>query len=170
MSSHPLVQLARETIELYIKTGKILSPPSNLTDEMKGRAGTFVSIKKYGELRGCIGTFSPTQPNIAAEVIQNAISAATRDPRFPSVTPEELDVLYISVDVLTEPEKISSPDELDPKRYGVIVSKGWRKGLLLPDLEGVNTVEEQISIARRKAGILPEEEVELMRFKVIRYK
>jgi AmmeMemoRadiSam system protein A len=170
MSSHPLVQLARETIELYIKTGKILSPPSNLTDEMKGRAGTFVSIKKYGELRGCIGTFSPIQPNIAAEVIQNAISAATRDPRFPSVTPEELDVLYISVDVLTEPEKISSPDELDPKRYGVIVSKGWRKGLLLPDLEGVNTVEEQISIARRKAGILPEEEVELMRFKVIRYK
>ncbi|MEK6591060.1 MAG: AmmeMemoRadiSam system protein A [Nitrospinota bacterium] len=170
MSSHPLVQLARETIELYIKTGKILSPPSNLTDEMKGRAGTFVSIKKYGELRGCIGTFSPTQPNIAAEVIQNAISAATRDPRFPSVTPEELDVLYISVDVLTEPEKISSPDELDPKRYGVIVSKGWRKGLLLPDLEGVNTVEEQISIARRKAGILPGEEVELMRFKVIRYK
>ncbi|MBI4379076.1 MAG: AmmeMemoRadiSam system protein A [Nitrospinae bacterium] len=170
MSSHPLVQLARETIELYIKTGKILSPPSNLTDEMKGRAGTFVSIKKYGELRGCIGTFSPTQSNIAAEVIQNAISAATRDPRFPSVTPEELDALNISVDVLTEPEKISSPDELDPKRYGVIVSKGWRKGLLLPDLEGVNTVEEQITIARRKAGILPEEEVELMRFKVIRYK
>src|SRR3990167_5028746 len=161
MSSHPLVKLARDTIEAYLKTGKTISPPSQLTDETKGMAGTFVSIKKHGDLRGCIGTFSPTQPNIATEVIQNAISAATRDPRFPPVTSEELDSLDISVDVLTCPEKIASPDELDPKRYGVIVTKGWRKGLLLPDIEGVETVEEQIYIAKRKAGISPDEEVEL---------
>jgi AmmeMemoRadiSam system protein A len=170
MSFHPLVKLARDTIETYIKTGEVISPSSELSEEMKGRAGTFVSIKKHGELRGCIGTFSPTQPNIALEVIQNAISASGRDPRFPPVASEELDSLDISVDVLTEPEKISSPDELDPKRYGVIVTKGWRRGLLLPDLEGVNTTEEQIYIAKRKAGIMPDEHVELMRFEVKRYK
>ena len=170
MNTHPLVKLARNTIDAYVKTGKTISIPSYLTDEMKGMAGVFVSIKKHGDLRGCIGTFSPTQPNIAAEVIQNAISAATRDPRFPPITPEELDSLDISVDILTEPEKIASPDELDPKRYGVIVTKGWKKGLLLPDIEGVDTVEEQIYIAKRKAGISPDEEVELQRFEVKRYK
>ena len=170
MNTHPLVKLARDTIETYVKTGNVISPPSELSDEMKGMAGTFVSIKKHGELRGCIGTFSPTQPNIVSEVIQNAISASTRDPRFPPVTSEELDSLDISVDVLTEPEKIASPDELDPKRYGVIVTKGWRKGLLLPDIEGVDTVEEQIYIAKRKAGISPDEEADLERFEVKRYK
>jgi len=170
MNPHPLVKLARDTIDAYVKTGKTISIPSYLTDEMKGMAGVFVSIKKHGDLRGCIGTFSPTQPNIAAEVIQNAISAATRDPRFPPITPEELDSLDISVDILTEPEKIASPDELDPKRYGVIVTKGWKKGLLLPDIEGVDTVEEQIYIAKRKAGISPDEEVKLQRFEVKRYK
>ena len=170
MNTHPLVKLARDTIDAYVKTGKTISIPSYLTDEMKGMAGGFVSIKKHGDLRGCIGTFSPTQPNIAAEVIQNAISAATRDPRFPPITPEELDSLDISVDILTEPEKIASPDELDPKRYGVIVTKGWKKGLLLPDIEGVDTVEEQIYIAKRKAGISPDEEVKLQRFEVKRYK
>ena len=170
MNTHPLVKLARDTIDAYVKTGKTISIPSYLTDEMKRMAGVFVSIKKHGDLRGCIGTFSPTQPNIAAEVIQNAISAATRDPRFPPITPEELDSLDISVDILTEPEKIASPDELDPKRYGVIVTKGWKKGLLLPDIEGVDTVEEQIYIAKRKAGISPDEEVKLQRFEVKRYK
>jgi len=170
MNPHPLVKLARDTIDAYVKTGKTISIPSYLTDEMKRMAGVFVSIKKHGDLRGCIGTFSPTQPNIAAEVIQNAISAATRDPRFPPITPEELDSLDISVDILTEPEKIASPDELDPKRYGVIVTKGWKKGLLLPDIEGVDTVEEQIYIAKRKAGISPDEEVKLQRFEVKRYK
>ncbi|MBI3815224.1 MAG: AmmeMemoRadiSam system protein A [Nitrospinae bacterium] len=170
MDTHPLVKLARDTIETYIKTGKVISPPSELPEEMKGRAGIFVSIKKHDELRGCIGTFSPTQPNIALEVIQNAISASVRDPRFPPVASEELDSLDISVDVLTEPEKITSADELDPKRYGVIVTKGWRRGLLLPDIEGVDTAEEQIYIAKRKAGIMPDEDVELMRFEVKRYK
>lgn len=170
MNPHPLVKLARDTIETYIKTDKVISPPSELPEEMKGRAGTFVSLKKNGELRGCIGTFAPTQPNIAMEVIQNAISASVRDPRFPPVASEELDSLDISVDVLTEPEKITSIAELDPKKYGVIVTKGWRRGLLLPDIEGVDTVEEQIYIAKRKAGIMPDEDVELMRFEVRRYK
>lgn len=167
---HPLVKLARETIEVYIKTGKIISPPSVLTEEMKGRAGTFVSIKKHGELRGCIGTLSPTQPNVALEIIQNAISTSTKDSRFSPVTSQELNDIDISVDILSEPEMVSSPDELDTKKYGVIVLKGWRKGLLLPDIEGVNTVEEQIYIAKRKAGIPPDEDVELMRFEVKRYK
>lgn len=167
---HPLVKLARDTIETYVKTGKITPPPSALTEEMKGRAGTFVSIKKHGELRGCIGTLSPTQPNVALEIIQNAISASTKDSRFPPVTSQELNDIDISVDILSEPEMVSSPDELDTKIYGVIVSKGWRKGLLLPDIEGVNTVEEQIYIAKRKAGISPDEDVELMRFEVKRYK
>jgi AmmeMemoRadiSam system protein A len=167
---HPLVKLARETIEVYIKTGKIISPPSVLTEEMKGRAGTFVSIKKHGELRGCIGTLSPTQPNVALEIIQNAISASTKDSRFSPVTSQELNDIDISVDILSEPEMVSSPDKLDTKKYGVIVSKSCRKGLLLPDIEGINTVEEQIYIAKRKAGIPPDEDVELMRFEVKRYK
>ncbi|MEK6545899.1 MAG: AmmeMemoRadiSam system protein A [Nitrospinota bacterium] len=167
---HPLVKLARETIEVYIKTGKIISPPSVLTEEMKGRAGTFVSIKKHGELRGCIGTLSPTQPNVALEIIQNAISASTKDSRFSPVTSQELNDIDMSVDILSEPEMVSSPDELDTKKYGVSVSKGWRKGRLLPDIEGVNTDEEQIYIAKRKAGIPPDEDVELMRFEVKRYK
>jgi uncharacterized protein (TIGR00296 family) len=106
---------------------------------------------------------------VAQEVIRNAISAATRDPRFPPVRPEELDHLDVKVDVLTEPEPVQSTDQLDPKRYGVIVQCGWRRGLLLPDLEGVDTVEYQVDIARRKAGIGPQEPVQLYRFEVKRY-
>ena len=136
---------------------------------MKERAGVFVSIKKFGELRGCIGTFEPTRTNVAEEVIANAISSATRDPRFPPVNTAELPYLSYSVDVLTKPEPVKDLSQLDPKRYGVIVESGWRRGLLLPDLEGVNTVEEQISICRQKAGILPHEPIKLYRFEVRRY-
>mgnify|MGYP001150823108 CR=1 FL=1 len=165
---HPLVQLARKTIETYVRQGRRIEPPKELTPEMRQRAGAFVSLHRHGELRGCIGTISPTQPNVALEVIQNAISAATRDPRFPPVTAKELD-LDISVDVLMEPEPVSSMAELDPKRYGVIVESGSRRGLLLPDLEGVDTVEQQVDIARRKAWIGPREPVTLYRFEVVRY-
>lgn len=167
---HPLVSLAKRTVEEYVRNRKIISPPDELTPEMKQRAGVFVSLKKKGELRGCIGTFLPTTENIATEIIQNAISAATRDPRFMPVSPDELDEIEYSVDVLSEPEKVSDRTELDPKKYGVIVKKGERKGLLLPDLEGVNTVDEQINIALMKAGILPDEDFELYRFEVKRYK
>lgn len=166
---HPLVQLARRTIEAYVREGQRISAPRELTPEMKLRAGTFVSLHRLGQLRGCIGTFMPTQPNVAVEIISNAISAATRDPRFTPVRPDELDDLVISVDVLSAPEAIESPAELDPVRYGVIVEAGGRRGLLLPNLEGVDTVEEQIAIARSKAWIAPREPVKLYRFEVVRY-
>ena len=166
---HPLVELARETIEHYVWARKAISPPEELTQEMKLRAGAFVSLHKRGALRGCIGTIQPTSSNVAQEVIQNAISAATRDPRFPPVQASELEDLEISVDVLYPPEPIESIDELDPKRYGVIVESGWRRGLLLPDLEGVDTAEYQVEIARRKAGVSPHEPVQLYRFEVKRY-
>jgi AmmeMemoRadiSam system protein A len=133
------------------------------------KAGVFVCIKKRGELRGCIGTFLPCCDNVAAETVRNAISAATQDPRFPPVAADELDQLSYSVDVLAPPEKVNDPGELDPKKFGVIVSHGNRRGLLLPDLEGVDTVEEQLRIAKMKACIMPDEEVEIFRFRVARY-
>jgi len=169
---HPLVKLAKETIEMYVRQGRTPEPPAELPPEMQRRAGTFVSIHKHGQLRGCIGTIEPTQKNVAEEVIRNAVSAATRDPRFPPVTPDELADLEIKVDVLTEPEPVQSLDELDPKRYGVIVQSKrnpWQRGLLLPDLEGVDTVEYQVEIARRKAWLDPDEPVQLYRFTVERY-
>ena len=167
---HPLVNLAKETVEKFVLSGEAAQIPADISSEMKGRAGVFVSIKKNGELRGCIGTLSPCMKNVACEIIQNAISAATQDPRFPRVSPQELNALEYSVDVLTEPEIIASKKELDPKKYGVIVKSGERRGLLLPDLEGVDSVDEQIGIAAMKAGIHPSEEIELYRFEVKRYK
>jgi hypothetical protein len=163
------VQLAKRTVETFVKEGKVLKP-EELTEEMKERAGVFVSIHKLGELRGCIGTIEPQRSNVAEEIIANAIASAARDPRFFPITPNELKDLDYSVDVLTKPERVESKDQLDPKKYGAIVEAGWRKGLLLPDLEGVDTVEEQIDICRQKAGIAPNEPVRLYRFEVKRYK
>jgi AmmeMemoRadiSam system protein A len=167
---HPLVQLARQTIESYVRLRRSVEPPADLTPEMREKAGVFVSLHERGELRGCIGTFGPTAPNVAQEIIQNAISSATRDPRFPPVTVAELPHLEINVDVLTAPEAIDGPDDLDPKRYGVIVESGRRRGLLLPDLDGVDTVAYQIEIAKRKAGIGLHEPVKLYRFEVRRFR
>ena len=167
---HPLVQLAKDAIRLFVEERKIMEEPLVPGEEMRGRAGVFVSLKKHGELRGCIGTFEPTQPNIAMEVIRNAISAATRDPRFPPVELDELTELSYSADVLSKPEAVGSSENLDPKRYGVIVESGLRRGLLLPDLEGVDTVEYQLSIARQKAGIGKDEPVKIYRFEVKRYR
>lgn len=167
---HPLVELAKKTIETYIREGRIISPPEHLTPDMTEKAGVFVSLKKHGQLRGCIGTFMPTCENVASEIIRNAISAATRDYRFHPVEEEELRELVYSVDVLSPPEKVKDASELDPKKYGVIVVSSQRKGLLLPDLEGVDTVEDQLMIAKMKAGIFPEEEVDIYRFRVKRYK
>jgi AmmeMemoRadiSam system protein A len=166
------VQLARKTVETYIRDRKIYEPqPEELTEEMKnGRAGAFVSIHENGDLRGCIGTIAPVQKALYLEIIANAISASTRDPRFPPITKNELPDLEISVDVLGEAEEIPSEDYLDVKRYGVIVSKGRRRGLLLPDLEGVDNVETQVAIAKMKAGIREEDtDVVLQRFEVIRH-
>jgi AmmeMemoRadiSam system protein A len=167
---HPITALAKETVEVYTKTGKRLVAPKNLTPEMQQQAGVFVSIHKLGDLRGCIGTFEPQERNVAEEVITNAISSATRDPRFEPITEEELKDLDYSVDVLTEPEPVPDESHLDPKKYGVIVQAGWRRGLLLPDLEGVNSVSYQIDICRQKGGIGPNEPVQLYRFEVKRYK
>ena len=167
---HPLVRLAKETIELYVRERKVLNMrDEDLTLEMKDRAGVFVSLKVRGGLRGCIGTFEPCERDIANEVIRNAISAATCDPRFSPVRPAELESLEYSVDVLTAPEQVNSLADLDPKRYGIIVKAGGRRGLLLPDLEGVDTVEEQVGIAMQKAGIPPGTPVTLFRFEVKRY-
>lgn len=166
----PLVALARATIDEYVTTGKTPRIPKDFPEEYKHRkAGVFVSLHEGGELRGCIGTIEPRHHSIAEEVIANAVSAATADPRFPAVSPDELDYLEYSVDVLSEPERVDSLIELDPKHYGVIVSHGWKRGLLLPDLEGVDTVMDQIAIAKQKAGIGPSENAKLERFEVIRH-
>jgi len=165
----PLVKLAHEAIGAYVKEGRIMESPATLAPEMKEEAGVFVSIHKGGELRGCIGTFEPSRPSVAEEIIINAISAATRDPRFEPVCEEELKDLDISVDVLTAPEPIESKEQLDPKKDGAIVQRGARRGLLLPDLEGVDTPEQQIDICRLKADIRPGEKVRLFRFEVKRY-
>lgn len=164
------VWLARRTIEEYARTGNVPEVPEGLPEEMYTRkAGTFVSIKENGSLRGCIGTVQAAESSLAGEIIYNAVSASSRDPRFSPVEPEELDRLTITVDVLGEVEKIDSSNQLDVKRYGVIVSKDGSRGLLLPNLDGVDTVEEQISIAKRKAGIDEREDVELERFEVERH-
>jgi len=163
------VELARASLKHFLEAGSILPVPTALGAELQGRAGVFVSLKKQGKLRGCIGTFEPTRINIATEIIYNAISAGTEDPRFWPVELEELGEITISVDILEAPQLIDSVDELDPQKYGVIVKRGRRSGLLLPMLEGVDTIAEQIAIAKEKAGIGAKEEVELYRFSVARY-
>ena len=169
-ASDEYVRLARKTIETYILEGRKPAIPADLPAEMKERrAGVFVSIHKHGQLRGCIGTILPVTECIAREIINNAVSASTEDPRFEAITADELEWLEINVDILGDPEDIDGPDKLDVKRYGVIVTKGYKRGLLLPDLEGVDTVEEQIAIAKRKAGIKADEDVKLQRFEVVRH-
>ena len=165
------MRLARASVEHYILKHRKMEMPQDLPAELVSRrAGAFVSIHEHGKLRGCIGTISPVRGCLAQEIIDNAVSASTRDPRFDPIRPAELKWLEISVDVLGDPEPVSSPDELDVKRYGVIVTKGRKRGLLLPDLDGVDTVEEQISIAKSKAGIADwDKKVELQRFEVVRH-
>ena len=165
-------QLVRRTLKEYLEKGKKISPPLEVPKRFRERAGVFVSLHKRGRLRGCIGTYLPSRPNITEEIIENAISAATRDPRFPPVEEKELKDIEVSVDILSQPEPVKDKKKLNPKKYGVIVSKGWQKGLLLPDLEGVDTVERQLEIAKQKAGLfgIPDEELDIYRFTVTRYK
>ncbi|MGI6712283.1 MAG: AmmeMemoRadiSam system protein A [Bacillota bacterium] len=163
------VALARRTLETYVQKGEIGDPPSDLSELFSKQAGVFVSIKKHGQLRGCIGTILPVQSNVAKEIMENAISAGTRDPRFEPVGPEELDDLIYSVDILSPPEPISGIKQLDPHKYGVIVKHGNKSGLLLPNLEGIDSPQEQVDIAMRKAGIRQGEPVEMERFEVVRY-
>jgi AmmeMemoRadiSam system protein A len=167
--SSPIAGFARECLTYYLTAqsfDKLTTPGEPLLKEKKS---CFVTLKKDGELRGCIGTVQPVRENLASEIKHNAIAAGTQDPRFWAVQAGELPLLSISVDVLEDMEKIKDTSELDPQRYGVVVRRGGKIGLLLPHLEGVETVEEQVRIARQKAGIFPEEEVELWRFEVERY-
>jgi len=165
-----IVKLAKEAVETYITNSNIISPPARLSTEMKKQAGVFVSLHRFGKLRGCIGTFEETKENVAQEIIANAISSATKDPRFPPVTAGELKDLEYSVDVLTKPRPVKDKNKLDPKKHGLIVECGFKKGLLLPDLEGVDSVDRQIDICCQKAGIMPDEPLKLQCFRVKRYK
>ena len=157
----PIVALARASVERFVTTGMMLEVPEDAPLELlHRRAGAFVSLHEHGELRGCIGTIGPTQPDLAREIIRNGVLAASEDPRFPPVSSDELE----------EPEPAAGLDDLDVREYGVIVSKGWRRGLLLPNLEGVDTVEQQVAFAKRKAGIgWDERDIELERFRVERH-
>lgn len=164
------VSLARNTLENYVLNHEMIYKPDNLSEEMtKNRAGVFVSLKLNGLLRGCIGTISATTESIADEIIQNAISAGLEDPRFNPVTKKELYKIQYSVDVLKEAEPITAMNELDTKKYGVIVKKGRKSGLLLPNLEGIDTPEKQVSIALKKAGINPDDSYSMERFEVVRH-
>ena len=168
--SDAYVKLARASAEYFVKNGDVMELPDWVPPELlSAKAGAFVSVHKFGALRGCIGTIAATQKNLALEIIHNAVSAVSKDPRFEPVEENELNYLDINVDVLGEAEPIKSEAELDVKKYGVIVQSGYKRGLLLPDLEGVDTVEEQVAIARRKGGIAPGEKVDLFRFEVVRH-
>lgn len=162
------VALATTTIEHYVRTGETLRSDGHSVHGIP-RAGCFVSLKKHGELRGCIGTIAPVTESIEEEIIRNAIAACSEDPRFEPVEEDELAGLTVSVDILSAPEPVESREALDPSLYGVIVTSGFRRGLLLPDLEGVDTVDDQLAIACRKGGIDPEGPFRIERFTVTRY-
>lgn len=166
----PLVKLAYQAIDDHVmKDQRLVENHWGEDPSLRNPAGAFVSIHEFGSLRGCIGTILPTEKYLSEEIINNAISACSEDPRFSPISSDELPFLEVSVDVLSKPESIISIQDLDPRVYGVIVSKGGRRGLLLPDLPGVNTPEEQIRIAKKKAGIEMEEDVSLQRFTVVRH-
>jgi AmmeMemoRadiSam system protein A len=171
--SHPYVALARRTVERCLRreplplSGTEIDPDESLWSP---RRACFVSIKTLsGALRGCIGTIVPVQPSLDREIIENAVSSSTRDPRFPPMKFDELSGVVFSVDVLSEPEKVSDRSLLDAGKWGVIVSRGMRRGVLLPDLEGVDTVEAQLEIAAQKAGIYDMTGIAIERFSVDRY-
>lgn len=186
---NPYTQLAKKAVENYIKKGKIISPSEDLPEEfLTRRAGVFVTIEKNGKLRGCIGTYLPTRPTIAGEIIRNAVAVASEDYRFGPIQEKELSLLSYTVYVLSEPELVKDIKTLDPKIYGVIVKTTpftypnqknvvsnsnvpYKTGLLLPDLDNVDTIEKQISIACQKGNIDPlKEKIVIYKFKVERYK
>lgn len=170
-SLDPYVSLARQSFTAYTKDRRHIAIPEGLPAEMMStRAGAFVSLHLHGELRGCIGTLAPVRENVAEEIICNAIAACSEDPRFPPVTPDELPFIECSVDVLGDAEDVDGLDQLDVKRYGVIVTHGWHRGVLLPDLQGVDTVDAQVAIAKQKAGIPQSADCKLQRFEVVRHR
>lgn len=160
------INIAKKAIEEYLRNGEKLKIDLD-AKKSTDRKGVFVSLKKNGRLRGCIGTIKGRYP-LEEEIVNNAIAAATEDPRFYPVSADELNDLEISVDILEPEESVDDISELDPKTYGVIVEEGYKRGLLLPNLEGVDTVQEQIQIAKEKAGIVGDD-FNIKRFKVTRY-
>jgi AmmeMemoRadiSam system protein A len=183
MSMHPFVRLAFEAIQLFVETRESLTPPESLflaLPEAQRRGSAFVCLKLEGNLRGCIGSIQPAQENLALEIVHNAIAAASRDHRFSPVQRCESDVLEVTVDILGRFEPVdysqgcssrpTVPGALDPRRFGVLVQAGERQGILLPDIQGITTAAEQVAIAREKAGIRPDEPIELFRFCVMRYR
>ena len=167
----PYVKVARESFEYYLhNNNKYYPKPDNLIEDLiNNKAGVFVTIYKHNQLRGCVGTIIPNTGCIADEIIQNVINAGLHDPRFTPVRQKELSSLKYKVDVLLPPEPIKSFDELDIKRYGIIVSNNYKKGLLLPNIEGINSIEKQVNIAKMKAGIRENESYKMERFEVIRH-
>lgn len=170
MSASPHPRLAERSIRYFLERGEPLPCPEDMPDDFQRTAGAFVSIKVKGALRGCIGAVKPRKKNLAEEIICHAISAATKDPRFPPITSGELDGLTISVDVLSPLEKVNDTTQLDAKVYGLVVVSGNKQGVLLPDLEGVESVEEQLQICRMKAKMKDDDPVEIFRFTVTRHK
>jgi AmmeMemoRadiSam system protein A len=165
-----ITDLARRAVEEYIISGREAKiEEEELPEILHREAGVFVTLKKGGKLRGCMGTFKPVQKNAAYEIVSNAMTAAENDPRFPEVEKEELNEISISVDILSEPEAVRNKSQLDPKKYGILVKGGHQTGLLLPDLEGIETAEKQLNIAKRKAGLREDAEVEIYRFTVSRF-
>ena len=168
-NAHPYVTLAVRSVRHFLEHGVPLPCPENLTDDLVQPKGAFVTIKNGIELRGCVGELKPSHDNLAIEIIQNAISAASRDPRFPPVSKDEIADLTFSVDVLTPLEKVKDMSELDSKKFGLTVTSGDKQGVLLPDLEGVDTVADQLRICLKKGGIDANESYEMHRFEVQRY-
>jgi len=171
--THPLVKLASEAVEIFVRDRWIIAPPADFFERhppAARRAAAFVCLKARGQLRGCVGTTEPARETLAVEIIENAVAAATRDPRFAPVSLDELFELAVTVDVLSDPEPVADETRLDHRRYGVIVRAGARHGVLLPDIEHINSVREQVATVRLKAGIGPHETVELFRFEVTRYR
>ena len=165
-----ITDLARKAVADYIISGKEAEiNEEELPEILKEKAGVFVTLKKNNKLRGCMGTFRPVQKNAAYEIVNNAMTAAENDPRFPEVNKEEINDIKISVDILSEPELVSDKSELNPEKYGILVKGGHQTGLLLPDLEGIETAEKQLNIAKRKAGLKEDAEVEIYRFTVSRF-
>ena len=172
MDTHPYVKLAVQAVHYFLSEGKPMPCPSPVPDGMNDQSGTFVSIKKKTnrELRGCIGTVIPNQDNLAKEIIHNAVNAATRDPRFKSIKIEELDQLLFSVDVLTPLEPIENPEQLNPKKYGLSIKYEGHQGILLPNLEGIDTVQRQIDLCLKKGTIPKDASFKMYRFEVERYR